>query len=43
MVRGRNNGVIGLTGFSDKRMCGVLFGPLKSGRNKWVVILTGWL
>ena len=33
MVVGRNNGVVGLTGFSDKKMSGLLFGPQKSGRN----------
>ena len=34
MLVGRNNGVVGLTGFSNKRMRGLLFGPQKSGRNK---------
>ena len=43
MVIGHNNGVVGLTGFSDKKMSGLLFGPKKSGRNKAVVVLTGWL
>ena len=38
MVVGRNNGVVGLTRFSNKRMCGLLFGPQKSGRNKGVVV-----
>ena len=40
MVVGRNNhnGVVGLTGFSNKRMCGLLFGPQKCGRNKRVVV-----
>ena len=42
MVVGRNNGVVGLTGFSDKEMSGLLFGPLKSGRNNGVVVITGW-
>ena len=42
MVVGRNNGVVGLTGFSDKKMSGLLFGPQKSGRNNGVVVLTGW-
>ena len=42
MAVGRNNGVVGLTGFSNKRMCGLLFGPQKSGRNKGMVVLTGW-
>ena len=42
MVVGRNNGVVGLTGFSDKKMSGLLFGPKKSGRNNAVVVLTGW-
>ena len=36
MVVGRNNG------FSNKRMCGLLFGPQRSGRNKGMVVLTGW-
>ena len=31
MLVGRNNGVVGLTGFSNKRMCGLLLGPQK----KW--------
>ena len=42
MVVGRNNGVVGLTGFSDKEMSGLLFGPQKSGRKNEVVVLTGW-
>ena len=41
MVVGRNNGVVGLTGFSDKKMSGLLFGPQKSGRNNGVVVLNG--
>ena len=41
MVVGRNNGVVGLTGFSDKNVSGLLFGPQKSGRNNGVVVLTG--
>ena len=36
MVVGRNNGVVGLTRFSDKKMSGLLFGPQK------VVVITGW-
>ena len=42
MVVSRNNGVVGLTGFSDKKMSGLLFAPKKSGRNNAVVVLTGW-
>ena len=42
MVVGRNNGVVGLTGFSDKKMSGLLLGPQKSGRDNGVVVLTGW-
>ena len=42
VVVGRNNGVVGLAGFSDKKMSGLLFGPQKSGRNNGVVLLTGW-
>ena len=41
MVIGRNNGVVGLTGFSDKKMSGLLFGPQKSGRNNGVVVWRG--
>ena len=41
MVVGRNNGVVGLTGFSDKKMSGLLFGPQKSGRNNGVVVWQG--
>ena len=41
MVVGRNNGVVGLTGFSDKKMSGLLFGPQKSGRNNGVVVWPG--
>ena len=41
MVVGRNNGVVGLTGFSDKKMSGLLFGPQKSGRNNAVVVWRG--
>ena len=41
MVVGRNNGVVGLTGFSDKKMSGLLFGPQKSGRNNGVVVWWG--
>ena len=42
MVVGRNNGVVGLAGFSDKKMSGLLFGPQKSSRNNGVVLLTRW-
>ena len=42
MVVGRNNGVVRLRGFSNNRTHGLLFGPQKSGRNKRVVVLTGW-
>ena len=41
MVVGRNNGVVGLTGFSDKKMSGLLFGPQKSSRNNGVVVWRG--
>ena len=42
MVVGRNNGVVGLTGVSNKKMCGILFGgPQKSGRNNAVVVWRG--
>lgn len=34
---GRINGVVGLTGFSDKKMSGSLV-----GRTKIMVIITGW-
>ena len=42
MAVGRNNGVVGLTGFSDKKMSGLLFGRQKRGLNNGVVVLTGW-
>ena len=42
MVIDRNNRVVGLMGFSDKKMSGLLCGPQKSGRNNGVVVLTGW-
>lgn len=42
MVIGRSKGVVGLRGFSDRRMCGLLLGPYKTGCNKGVVVLTGW-
>ena len=42
MVVGRNNGVVGLEEFSNKRMCRLLFGPQESSRIKGVVALTGW-
>ena len=41
MVVSRNNGVVGLTGFSDKKMSGLLFAPKKSGRNNAVVVWRG--
>ena len=41
MVVGRNNGVVGLTGFSDKKMSGLLFGPQKSGHYNGVVVWRG--
>ena len=41
MVVGRNNGVVGLAGFSDKKMSALLFGPQKSGRNNGVVVRRG--
>ena len=41
IVIGRNNGVVGLTAISNKRMCGLLFGPQKSGRIKGVVVWRG--
>ena len=41
MIVGRNNGVVGLTGFSDKKMSGLLFGPQKKGRNNGVVVWRG--
>ena len=42
MVVGRIYGVVGLTGFSDKKMSGLLLGPQKRGRDNGVVVLTGW-
>ena len=42
MVVSRNNEVVGLAGFSDKKMSGLLFGPQKTGRNNGVVLSTGW-
>ena len=42
MVVGRIYGVVGLTGFSGKKMSGLLLGPQKSGRDNGVVVLTGW-
>ena len=41
MVVGRNNRVVGLTGFSDEKMSGLVFGPQKSGRNNGVVVWRG--
>ena len=40
MVVGRNNGVVGLTGISDKKMSELLSGPQRSGRNIGMVGLT---
>ena len=34
MVVGRNNGVVGFTEFSRKKIYGLLFGQQKSGRNQ---------
>ena len=42
MVVGRNNRVVRLTGFSNEKMCGLLFGPQKRGRNIELVVLMGW-
>ena len=42
MVVGRNNRVLRSTRFSNKRICGLWFGPQKSARNKGVEVLTGW-
>ena len=47
MVVGHNNRVFGLTGFSNKRLCGLLFGPQKvvvikrGGRMNRVVVWWG--
>ena len=41
MVVGRNNGVVGLTGFSDKKISGLLIGPQKRGRNNGLVVGRG--
>ena len=38
---GHNNGVVGLTGFSDKKLSGLLFEPKKSGHNNGVVVWRG--
>ena len=38
MVVGRNNGMVGPTGFSNQRMCGLLFGPQNSGRINGLVV-----
>ena len=38
MIVGRNNGVVGLTGFSNESMCGLLFEPQKSSLTKGVVV-----
>ena len=40
MAVGCNNGVVGLTGFSDKKTSGLSFRPQKSGRINRVVV---WL
>ena len=37
MVVGRNNRLVGLTGFSYKRMCG-----LSGSGHKKVVVIEGW-
>ena len=42
MIVGRNERVVGSTGFSFKKMCGLSFGPQRSGSNTGVVVLTGW-
>ena len=42
MVVGHLNGVVGLTGFSDKKMTGHLVGTKTSGRNNEVVVLMRW-
>ena len=42
MVVGRNNGVVGLTRFQNKEMTGLSFTTQKCGRNKEMVVLTGW-
>ena len=41
MVVGRNNGVVGLTGFSDRKMSELLFGPQKGGLYNRVVVWRG--
>ena len=41
MVVCRNDGVVGLTGFSHKKMRRLLLGPQKSGRNNGVVVWRG--
>ena len=41
MVVGRNNGVVGLTEISDKKMSGFLFEPQKSGCNNGLVVWRG--
>ena len=41
MVTGCNNRVVGLMRFLCKKMCGLLFRPQESGRNKNVVVLKG--
>ena len=37
MIIGRNNGVVRLTRFSDRKMCGLLLGSYK------VVIMKAWM
>lgn len=41
MVVGRNNGMVGLTGISDKKMSELLVRLQRSGRNVGMVVLTG--
>ena len=41
MVVGGNNGVVGLTGFADKKMSGLVFEPQKGSRNNGVVVWRG--
>ena len=43
MVVGRINGVVGLTGFSDKKMTGCLVGTKKCGHINEVVVRRGSL
>ena len=41
MVVGHNNGVVRLTGFSNKKMSGLLFRPQRSGLYNGVVVWWG--